>query len=300
MKKRVSKTITQKEVQKRRSLTAKVEGKTAETKSKKAAPKKAVKKAVTPRKICPAIDQDLFLRACEYVKNLERGAMGIGTLSEKSIHAIMKYYYAPNPAYHEQKVGSYVADILMDGEIMEIQTRAFNNLRHKLDAFLPEHEVTIIHPIAHTKWLSWIDTDTGEVSKPHKSPKTGTIYKMIPELYKIKMYLRDEHLHFMFPLIDVQETRLLNGWSKDKKRGSYRNDGIPVGIYDEIHINTRRDYLLLLPDTLPDEFTVRDLQTCAHIPQSHASTLLGILFYIEVVDRIGKNGNAFIYRKKSL
>lgn len=241
------------------------------------------------------IDPALFSSACDYVKHLEKGAMGIGTLSEKTIHAVLKYYYAPNPAYHERKVGSFVADIMMDGEIYEIQTRNFNNLRRKLDAFLPEHEVTIIYPVAHTKWLSWIDPQTGEVGKPHKSPKTGTVFHIIPELYKLKMYLANEHLHFTIPLIDVQETRLLNGWSYDKKRGSSRNDGTPVGIYDELHINTRADYAILLPDGLPDVFTVRDYHTAAHVSESIASTGLNILFSLGLVKRVGKKGNAYLY-----
>ena len=31
-------------------------------------------------------------------------------------------------------------------------------------------------------------------------------------------------------LIDIEEYKLLNGWSYDKKRGSVRYDRIPVGI----------------------------------------------------------------------
>lgn len=245
------------------------------------------------------IDPQLFSTACDYVKHLEKGAMGIGTLSEKTIHAVLKYYYAPDPSYHEIKVGSFVADIMMDGEICEIQTRNFNHLRRKLDAFLPEHEVTIIYPIAHTKWLSWIDPQTGEVGKPHKSPKTGSVFHIIPELYKIKMYLNHEHLHFTIPLIDVQETRLLNGWSYDKKRGSSRNDGIPVAIYDELHINSRADFSILLPDGLPDIFTVKDYHTAAHVSESIASTGLNILFSLGLVKRVGKKGNAYLYCREN-
>lgn len=243
----------------------------------------------------PYIDEALFLRACDYVRGLEKGAMGIGTIGEKTIHAIMKYYYAPNPAYHERKVGSFVADIMVDGEILEIQTRAFQNLRRKLEAFLPEHDVTIIYPIAHTKWLSWIDPETGEVTKPRKSPKTGTIYRLVPELYKLKMYLSSERLHFTIPLIDVQETRILDGWSANRKRGSHRSDGVPVGIFDEVRINTREDYCVLLPDNLPIEFTTKDYKRAAHVTDGAASTALNILFSLGLVERIGKQGNAYIY-----
>ena len=64
-----------------------------------------------------------------------QGQNGIGTLREKTIHSVLKYYYAPDSVYHEIKIGSYVADICVDGEIFEVQTRNFNKMRDKLDFF---------------------------------------------------------------------------------------------------------------------------------------------------------------------
>ena len=62
---------------------------------------------------------------------------GIGTLSEKTVHAVMKNYYAPDTDMHEIPIENFVADIFTGQEIIEIQTRAFNKMRLKLDAFLP-------------------------------------------------------------------------------------------------------------------------------------------------------------------
>lgn len=227
-----------------------------------------------------------------------QGQNGIGTLREKTIHSVLKYYYAPDSAYHEIKIGQYVADICVDGEIFEVQTRNFNTMRAKLQYFLQEHEVTIIYPVAHTKWLSWLDMETGELTPKRKSPKTGTPYQIIPELYKIKMFIGNPKLHFIISLIDVEETRYLNGWSYDKKRGSSRMDGIPVGIYDEMRIDTISDYLKFLPDTLPEKFTSKDLSKAAKIPQKKAGTLLNVLLETGTIERIGKIGNSFMYIKR--
>lgn len=246
------------------------------------------------------IDPLLFEEACHFVIDNEKVLRGIGTLSEKTVHAVLKYYYAPKEIYHEHKIGSYVADILIDGEIIEIQTRNFNTLRRKLDAFLPDHEVTIVFPVAHNKWLRWIDEETGEISEKRKSPKTGSLYAIIPELYRIKNYLKDPHIHFTISLIDVVESRLLNGWSEDKKKGSTRDDGIPIGIYDEIHILDAKDYLKLLPESLPELFTSKDYKRCAKISQHDAVIGLNILYYMEVIDRVSKSGNAFIYKKQKV
>lgn len=164
------------------------------------------------------MNEQLFLDSLDKVLHETKAQNGIGTLSEKTIHAVLKHYYSSNPLEQEQKVNSYVADILIGSHIIEIQTRNFNTLRRKLEAFLPYYEVTIVYPIAHIKWLRWINESTGEISAKRKSPKTGTKYQVFKELYKIKSYLDHPNLHLRIVLLDVEEYRLLNGWSQDKKR----------------------------------------------------------------------------------
>lgn len=244
-----------------------------------------------------ALDEKLFSQACEKMIGALQGQNGIGTLSEKTIHSVLKYYYAPNSDYHEIKIGNYVADICVDGEIFEVQTRQFNKMRDKLSYFLQEHDVTIIYPIPHTKWLSWLNMETGELSPKRKSPKTGTMYHIFPELYKIKMFLANPNLHFIISLIDVEETRYLNGWSHDKKKGSSRCDGIPVGIYDEVRIDSHTDYQIFLPDSLPEQFTSKDYAKATHTRQQLATVGLNILVEVNAVKRVGKVGNAYLYEK---
>lgn len=140
--------------------------------------------------------------------------------------------------------------------------------------------------------------ETGEISKKRKSPKTGTIYRIIPEIYKIKMFISNPRLHFIISLIDVEETRYLNGWSHDKKRGSTRMDGIPVGIFDEVRIDSFSDYMVFLPDTLPAQFTSNDLAKSAKIPWENASTLLNVLLETDIIERVGKRGHGYLYQKK--
>ncbi len=246
------------------------------------------------------VDKKLFSEACYEMIGKLQGQNGIGTLREKTIHSVLKYYYAPDSSYHEIKIGPYVADICVDGEIFEVQTRNFNTMRNKLQYFLQEHDVTIIYPVAHHKWISWLDMETGELSPKRKSPKTGTQYQIIPELYKIKMFIHNPRLHFIISLIDVEETRYLNGWSYNKKRGSSRMDGIPVDIYDEVRIDSMADYLKFLPDSLPEQFTSKDFGKAAKIPQQRAGTLLNVLLETGVVEKIGKDGRSYLYQVKCL
>ena len=104
-------------------------------------------------------DQEAFQTAKEKVIGVDRQRLGIGTLSEKTVHAILKNYIEPDEDYQEIPIENYVADIYRDGEIIEIQTRQFNKLRNKLTTFLSLYPVTIVYPIPREKWVIWIDEE---------------------------------------------------------------------------------------------------------------------------------------------
>lgn len=242
------------------------------------------------------IDNERFERAKSKVIGINRERQGIGTLSEKTVHAVLKNYYAPDTDMHEIPIANFVADIYTGSEIIEIQTRSFNNMRRKLTAFLPEYPVTIVYPIPHVKWLSWIDEETGETSPKRKSPKKGNPYQAFIELYKIRPFLKDKNLRFRFDLIDMEEYRLLNGWSKDKKKGSDRFDRIPTEFVEEVCVDCREDYMQFIPYNIPEHFTAKEFAKCAKIPVRLAQTVLLIMTDLEIVARIGKDGRSYLYQ----
>ncbi len=240
-------------------------------------------------------DQRPFENAKRKVIGIDRQRLGIGTLSEKTVHAILKNYYEPDEDRQEIPIENYVADIYANGEIIEIQTRQFDKMRGKLAAFLPLYPVTIVYPIPHEKWIIWIDEDTGTLSRKRKSPKKGSPYAVFPELYKIKMFLKNPNLHLRLVFLDMEEYKLLNGWSKDKKKGASRYDRIPTKLVQEIEIDDPRDFLQFVPYELEGAFTSRDFAKAAHIPLSLAQVVLNILFHLETVTRVGKKGQLYLY-----
>ena len=241
------------------------------------------------------IDKTLFDHTKNKIVGSQRIRQGIGTLSEKTVHAVMKNYDAPDTDMHEIPIENFVADIFTGQEIIEIQTRAFYKMRRKLDAFLPLYPVTIVYPIPHIKWLSWIDEKTGETSPKRKSPKTGNPYMAFIELYKIRPYLSNPNLHLKLALLDMEEYRLLNGWSRDKKKGSERYDRIPVKFAEEVCIDRREDYMQFVPYDLPEQFTAKDFAKHAKIQLRLAQTVLLILTDLEIVVRVGKQGKSYLY-----
>lgn len=246
------------------------------------------------------LDREAFEAARRKVIGTDRQRLGIGTLSEKTVHAILKNYYAPNEDNQEIPIENYVADIYSQGEIIEIQTRQFNKLRDKLQTFLPLYPVTIVYPIPREKWLIWIDEESGELSRKRKSPARGTPYTVFPELYKIKSFLKHPNIHFRLAMLNIEEYKILNGWSKDRKKGATRFDRIPTEFVQEVEIDCLADYMQFVPFALEEAFTSKDFAKAAHISVSLAQTVLNILYYVETVARVGKKGNMYLYEPKEL
>lgn len=242
------------------------------------------------------MDKLKFHEACDKIINAERERNGIGTLGEKTLHAVLKNYFEPHGDNQEIKIGGYVADIVGENGVIEIQTRQFNKLLKKLEAFLEFSDVTVVYPMAEIKYLRWLDIDTGELSQRRKSPRKAKIYDVFPELYKIKYTLDNPRFHLCLCMLEVEEIRYLNGWSKDQKRGSSRCDRIPIELTNEIYINNVNDFGIFIPDDLPESFTSKDYSNCCKISRPLAQTALNILTYLEIVKRTGKNGNTIIYK----
>lgn len=241
-------------------------------------------------------NEERFEQAKKKIIGMERERHGIGTLAEKTVHAVLKNYYAPDEDMHEIPIENYVADIYTGSEIIEIQTRQLDKMRGKLEAFLPLYPVTICYPIPRNKWLIWIDETSGELSDRRKSPVTGNVYMAFPELYKIKMFLKHPNLRIKIVLLDMEEYRLLNGWSQNKKKGSTRYDRLPVSFVEEVDIDNVQDYLQFLPYDLKEPFTSLDYAKAVKIRRELAQVVLNLLTYTKTVERIGKEGRSYLYR----
>lgn len=242
----------------------------------------------------PIMDRTRFLSAAAKVISREHENHGIGTLGEKTLHAVIKNYIEPDEDFHEVPLEGYVADIYRDGHVYEVQTANFNTMRDKLRAFLPLYRVTIVYPVPATKWLRWIDVETGEISERRKSPKRGTPQAVFRELYRIKSFLKDPNLSIRILLIDVEETRLLDGWSYDKKKGSHRNDRVPSDLVEDLLLSRVEDYRMMVPPDL-ERFDSKQYARATKLTVNRARTALNVLYDLGIVERVDKVGNSFIY-----
>lgn len=221
----------------------------------------------------------------------------IGILNEKRIHAVLKEYFEPQSKYHEVPFLGYVADVKNASGIIEIQTGSLYPLKAKLSSFLEESNVTLVHPVASVKYLSWIDPVTGDISPRRKSPKKNPVVSSLVDLYYIRQFLAQPRLMIRLVLLEVDEYRYKNGWSRDGKRGSTRYERIPLDLIDIIPLDVPADYLYFLPDTLKNsnEFTVRDFSEATKISRHDAYMVLTTMTAAGAIKKEKRRGNVDVY-----
>jgi hypothetical protein len=212
-------------------------------------------------------------------------ANSIGTLNERSVHAYLKHRFEPNADSHEIRIGGFIADIVGENGIIEIQTGSFGYLKKKLKAFLSAGHVTVVYPVIAQNTI--VNTDTG---RKYKSPRKATIYSFLPQAYNIREFSADERLHFVLVLMAVTQEK--SGTGKSAKKG----DRKPEKIIDELRLETLTDWHIFT-DELPSEFTQKEFEAITHIRGRDGWGSLQTLISVGLVSQTHKKGNTKIYRK---
>ena len=241
-----------------------------------------------------SLDKAKFLAACEIIENEGRMSDGIGTLSEKSVHAVLKMTCESYADSREVKLGGYVADIVGEHGVIEIQTKSFRSLREKLEAFLPLCPVTIVWPCTETLWIRYVDLKTGETFPDRKSPLHQKPVDIFYETYAIRDLLAHDNLHFKIARIESVELRSVQKYKAKKHYRQLKLDRIPVNLLGEVSIESPYDWLNLLPgcESLTDCFTVKQMIEATHVDEDNVRLALKSLTAMGIVEERGKIGRA--------
>ena len=221
---------------------------------------------------------------------------GIGTLNEGHLHASLKHLYAGDQGQLEVPFGKFVADVVRDGVIFEIQTSSFSGLGRKMLALAEEQPVVLVHPIAHSKTLIKLKKDdSGEFTR-RRSPKRGALAHIVSELVYIPTLLKHPNFSVEAVLIEEEEVRSFDAKAR-RGRGGWRGQGRQlVKVLDQARISTPYSLLDFLLEDLPDPFTTKDLSAALDQPQEIAQQMAYCLRHMDVVDVCGKTGNLLNYK----
>lgn len=246
-------------------------------------------------RIILSMDKERFQRAIEAASARQRGR--IGTLGEKGVHNTLKHYYEPDTDCHEIAVGGYVADIVGENGIIEIQSASFGKLREKLRCFLAAARVTVVWPCVVNKRIIRVDTETGEIVSERRSNVHRGEYDIFRELWSLREFLCDPRLTICIARLEADEYR-----PAEMRRGRGRkgaNNGIeryPTMLAGELILECPEDYLRFVPTNLPEQYNSKDFAKAAGVHLSIAQSALLVLTTLGVVERCGKQGNSYIYK----
>lgn len=221
---------------------------------------------------------------------------GIGTLSEKLIHKILKFYVEPDDSCHECPVDGCVADVLNADGVTEIQTGNFQYLTPKLKKLLQNHPVRVVLPLINSKTVHYLDKTTGEIVSSRKSPRRDGINRAACELYKIKELIPSENLRVSVVSLDLDEYRYKSEGKSRQKPKDARISVIPSGIAREFVLSQREDYLALLPPTLENDFTAAQLAKIIKLDSRRTHNTLTLLLHLGLIVR-ERSGKAYVYTR---
>lgn len=227
------------------------------------------------------------LRAAER----DMGCKGIGTVGEKTLHLALKYYFAPDPETHERPLGGFIADAVTEEGVIEIQTRGLSRLKPKLEAFLPLCPVTVVHPVADPKWVCRVD-EYGELLSRRKSPKHESVYTAMREIYTLRDYLMHPNFRICICTVKLSEYSVQTG-----RRKRMKLDRVPEKLHAAQYLQSAADYAALLPDTLPELFTVQMLAAAIHAPEMQTRMLITLLVRLGILEESEKTGRCKRWRR---
>lgn len=224
---------------------------------------------------------------------------GIGTYKEKTLHYVLKKFFEQDISYHEVKCCGFVADVMKDGNITEIQTASLSGMRDKLAAYAESSQVKsfrIVFPIAACRRIFWIDPANGEISGGRKA-RSATKYSFLSELIYISEFLKCGKLILTIAEVALDEYRCLNGWSRDRKKGAEKLDRVPVDILSVTDYAGPIDLSDFVPESLPDRFTRNDFSKAASLKGRRLWAALKVLEENGVIAKTESEGRAHIYEK---
>ena len=220
---------------------------------------------------------------------------GIGLLNEKPLHASLKEWYAQPEDQFEVTVDGFVIDIVRDDLLLEIQTGNLASIKSKLKNLAGSHQIRLIYPIAQEKWIVKLAKDDSGGITRRKSPKRGRVEDLFWEMVSFPQLLANPNFSLEVLMIREEEVRRYKGKRKWRRGGWAIEERRLLGVVGQRLYEEPADWRAFVPKGL-GAFTARDLSEAIGIRRQLAQKMVYCLRELRVIDLIGKQGRANLYR----
>jgi len=217
-------------------------------------------------------------------------------MNEFSLHSEIKKIYSLPGDQFEVKIGNYIVDILRENLVIEVQTKNFSALKEKLQVLTEKHQVRLVYPLPEKKWITHV-TKEHIFLNTRKSPKKGRLTDLFRELVMIPHMIDEENFSLEALLIDEEEVRCDDGKGSWRRRGVSIKERKLLKVNDRILFQTKANYLEILPESLNEVFTNRELAKLAKISVRTARQITYCLRKSGVVQVTGKKGRELVFQK---
>ncbi len=218
-------------------------------------------------------------------------------MNESALHNELKELYCKSGFAKEEEVLGYIVDLKKDQQIIEIQTGNFASIKKKIATLVAEYKVLIVYPIAKEKKIIKLNTD-GEILSQRKSPKKGDFYHVFNELVYLNELLVHANLAIEVVLTKEKEIRIDDGLGSWRRKGVSIVEHHLVGLEEKLLLNSNKDYLDFIPQSLATPFTNKELASCCNYPLTIARKMTYTLRQMGLLELAKKKGNTNYYTIK--
>ena len=258
---------------------------------------------------------DVLTESCSLTES--ESPEGIGTLGEKQMHAAIKRFICPDKSKHEVKLFNsngytgktgekqncrkFIADVLTENTVYEIQTGGFSPLREKISWILENtvYNVVVIHPIAESLWVSYIDAKNGTIGPRRRSPNHGKLEDIASQLYFFQDFINNPRFSLLILMMEANQYRKKISGENSKRMRSKKYELIPNSLKSAYVFKSAIDYNIFVPENLPDLFTVKAYSQMSKIYGMDAYSIVKTLCHIGLLEQCGNIGKANAYRRKT-
>jgi len=201
-------------------------------------------------------------------------ADGINTFNENPLHKGLKEWAAGPDAEFEVPLEGYIIDAIVDGVLIEVQTRNFNAMRKKLWTLVESHPVRLVHPVSYEKWIVRINPEGEQLSR-RKSPKRGRLEEVFAELVTFPQLMAERNFSLEVVMIQEEEIRVVDGkkHGRRRRRDFVREERRLVSVIDSQRFVQPRDMAKLIPESVGEPFTTSDMAKGCNLPRFMAQKM---------------------------
>lgn len=220
---------------------------------------------------------------------------GIGTLQERSLHAAIKKLYETPDSETEVNIDGYVVDVVKNGLLIEIQTRNFSAIKNKLFKLMQTHPLRLVYPIPNEKWVVRQSRNGSQELSRRRSPKIMGFEHLFEELVSIPTFALHRNFSLEVILIKEEEVRVNDGRGSWRRRGWSSIDRRLIEVVERRIYSEPKDFLHFIPSSIKQPFSASSLAEMTGFSRALVQKMTYCMRKMNVLKRVGKEGNAYLY-----